>query len=106
MNLVSRRLVKDCEFRRSSVSEVIIGIGGHKTELKKLVKIPLTGQLKKTEHIEFYEAPENSPFDDLLVGRAFEDAFGDPYAFFWDRPPEKDSLIAVQEKLKVCLSFP
>ncbi|KAL9091311.1 MAG: hypothetical protein Q9165_004945 [Trypethelium subeluteriae] len=105
VNLISYRLVKECGFRGSSVSEFIIGIGGHRTELKKLVKIPLAGQSKKTEHVDFYEAPEESPFDDLLVGQSFDDAFGDPYAFFWDRPLEKDSLVAVQERLKVCLNL-
>ncbi|KAF2239945.1 hypothetical protein EV356DRAFT_4955 [Viridothelium virens] len=105
VNLISYHLVKECGFRSSRVSEFIIGIGGHRTELKKLVKIPLAGQSKKTEHVDFYEAPEESPFDDLLVGRPFEETFGDPYAFFWDRPLEKDSLVAVQERLKVCLNL-
>lgn len=105
VNLISCRLVKDCGFQRRSVSVFIIGIEGHRIELKKLVKIPLQGRSKKTEHVEFYEAPEGSPFNDLLVGRSFEEDFGDPHEFFWDKPPERDSMIVVQEKLKVCPSL-
>lgn len=100
LNLISARLVQDCNFKRTKVSKVIIGIGGHRMHLEKLVKLRVAGPGQRTRVVEFYEVPAVSPVDELLVGKEFERKFEDPFTFFWHELP-KEALVAVQEEMTV-----
>jgi len=65
-----------------------------------MVNIPLAGMKSRTEYTECHIAPEDFPFDGVLVGTRFVQRTGHIDTVFPDRP-DGTALIIMQKKVTV-----
>lgn len=101
VNWISQQLVNDCNFQLLDAPQNtgFLDFKGDTYTPEKLVRIPWAGKMAKTEHTEFFVAPENSPID-LVIGNVFIKSFGHSHTVFLDEPVGK-ALIMVQKRVTV-----
>ena len=102
VNWISPSVVNNFDFEVQDAPQdmVFLDFGGKKFQPKGMVTITLAGNETKTQHTEFYVAPEGFPVDGVVVGTEFIQRSGHTHAIFAEKP-EGPALLVVQKKVTV-----
>lgn len=102
VNWISPRVVNTFDFEVQDAPEerVFLDFRGNQFQPKGMVTIPLAGKKTKTQHTEFYVAPEGFPVDGVVVGTTFIQRSGHAHAIFTEKP-EGPALLVMQKKVTV-----